>query len=177
MIVLEEAMGIRFSLAIPAVALALAGVVGLGGCVSSPQYLPVNHQRIVPLASTDVWRRVHQFLADEGIAVTSEDIAAGIIDAERSADGRGSLTGLADCGSRPLHSTHRQTLKLTILVKTAPEGAQVTANAAFTETLASTLPARKSAALTVACPSTGALEAAVLSVASGQPMEAAVVPR
>jgi hypothetical protein len=171
-------MGFRLSRVLPAAALAVAGLGGLSGCASSSQpYVAVNHQRVVSLASTDVWRRVHQFLADEGISVTSEDIAAGIIDAERSANGRGSLTGLADCGERPLHSTHRQTLKLTILVKTAPEGAQVTANAAFTETLASTLPPRKTAALTVACPSTGVLEAAVLDVASGQPMETPIIPR
>jgi len=136
----------------------------------------VNHQRIVPLASTDVWKRLHQFLQDEGISVKAEDVGAGIIDAERSAAGRGTLTGLATCGSRPLHSAHRQTLKLTILVKPVPDGAQVTANAAFSETLGS-LTSQKAAALTVECPSTGVLEAAVLDVASGQPMETAIIPR
>jgi hypothetical protein len=156
----------------------MAGFAVLAGCASQPRYVAVNHQRVVPLASTDVWKRVHQFLADENISVTSEDIASGIIDAERSVNGRGSLTGLANCGEKPLHSANRQTLKLTILVKTAPEGSQVTANAAFTETLASMFQSHQAAAaLTVACPSTGVLEAAVLDVASGQPMEAAVIPQ
>jgi hypothetical protein len=171
-------MGFRFMRAIPAATLVAVGLVGMAGCASSPNFVPVNHQRVVPLASTDVWKRVHQFLADENISVTSEDIASGIIDAERSVNGRGSLTGLANCGARPMHSANRQTLKLTILVKTAPEGAQITANAAFTETLAGVFASHQAAAaLTVECPSTGVLEAAVLDVAGGQPMEAAIIPR
>src|ERR1700761_1610910 len=151
-------MGFRLTRKAHVACLALAGLAALAGCASQPHYVAVNHQRVVPLASTDVWKRVHQFLADENISVTSEDIASGIIDAERSVNGRGSLTGLANCGDKPLHSANRQTLKLTILVKTAPEGSQVTANAAFTETLASMFQSHQAAAaLTVACPSTGVL--------------------
>jgi hypothetical protein len=167
-------MPTRFARAVLIACLAV-GTGGLWGCASTPAVVPVNHQRIVPLASADVWKRVHQFLADEGISVSSEDMAAGIIDAERSASGKGTLTGLATCGSQPLpfQPLRKQTLKLTVLVKPVSDGAQVTANAAFTETLAS----RHTGALTVACPSTGVLEAAVLSVASGQPMEAAIIPR
>jgi hypothetical protein len=170
-------MGFRLTRTALVACLAAAGLASLAGCASQPRYVAVNHQRVVSLASTDVWKRVHQFLADENISVTSEDIAAGIIDAERSVNGRGSLTGLANCGEKPLHSANRQTLKLTILVKSAPEGAQVTANAAFTETLASMFSHQPAAALTVACPSTGVLEAAVLDVASGQPMETAIIPQ
>ena len=64
-------------------------------------------------------------------------------------------------------------MDLTILVKPGPDGARVTANAAFSQTLRS----RRAGALTVACNSNGVLESAVLNVASGQPMEAAVVPQ
>ena len=152
---------------------ALGATAGLWGCVSTPPAMPVNHQRIVPLATADVWTRVHHFLQDEGIAVESENTAAGIIDAGRASDLHGTLTGLADCGNELLHPMRRQNLRLTVLIKPQGDGAKVTVNAAFSETLAS----RRTGTLTVACPSTGVLEAAVLSVASGQPMEAAVIPR
>ena len=133
-----------------------------------------DQQRLVPHAAADVWRRLHAFLQDQGIAVVSEDAAAGVIDARQATSGKGLLASYADCGGGDLlHSLQRQTMDLTILVKPASDGAQVTANAAFSQTLHS----RRAGALTVACSSNGVLEAAVLNVAAGQPMEAAVVPR
>jgi hypothetical protein len=167
----EVAMMNRVSRVVQAGAAAVA-FAGLQGCASPPPAIPVNHQRIVPLAAADVWRRVHQFLADQGISVVSEDLKAGLIDASRSAATPGGLTGLAQCGSQPLHPMRRQTLNLTVLIRPVPEGAEVTANAAFSETLAS-----RRTSLTVACTSTGVLESAVLAVSGGQPMEAAVIPR
>ncbi len=157
-------------------ALVLVGLVAgaIAGCASPPPYVAVNHQEVVPLPTADVWRRLHAFLQDQGIAVVSEDPAAGIIDARQSVAGRGLLASYADCGGGDLlHALQRQTMDLTILVKPVDEGARVTANAAFSETLH----ARRAGAVTVACRSNGVLEAAVLNVASGQPMEAAVVPR
>jgi hypothetical protein len=150
-------------------------LAALAGCARPPVYTAVNHQRIVPLSTADVWRRLHAFLQDQQIAVVSEDAAAGTIDAERSAPGQGLLAYYADCGSGGglLHPLQKQTLALTVLVQPSPDGAKVTANAAFSQTLRE----RRAGALTVACTSKGVLEAAVLNVASGQPMEAAVVPQ
>jgi hypothetical protein len=149
----------------------------LAACARPPAYTAVNHQRVVPLAVADVWKRLHDFLQDEGIPVVSEDPAAGIIDARQAEMGKGLLTSYADCGGAGadslLHPMQRQTMDLTIMVKPAPEGSQVTANAAFSQTLRS----HHAGALTVACDSKGVVEAAVLNVASGQPMEAAVIPR
>jgi hypothetical protein len=157
------------------VACALTALGAVAGCASPPAYTAVNHQRVVPLATGDVWRRLHAFLQDEGMAVVSEDAAAGIIDAHQAEVGKGVLAAYADCGREPslLHPMQRQTVDLTILVKPAPDGSQVTANAAFSQTLKS----RGAGSLTVACGSKGVLEAAVLNVASGQPMEAAVIPQ
>ena len=151
------------------------GVLVLAGCAQPPVYTAVNHQRVVPLATADVWRRLHSFLQDQGIAVVSEDATAGVIDARQASSGKGLLASYADCGGGfdLMHTLQRQTLDLTILVKPAPDGAKVTANAAFSQTLRS----RRAGALTVACNSNGVLESAVLNVASGQPMEAAVVPQ
>ena len=142
----------------------------LAGCAAPPRYTAVNHQRVVPLAAPDVWRRLHAFLQDQGISVVSEDIAAGTIDARQAASSRGLLSSYADCGGGMdlMHTLQSQTLDLTILVKPAPDGARVTANAAFSQTLRS----RRAGVLTVACNSNGVLENAVLNVASGQPMEA-----
>lgn len=150
-------------------------VAGLAGCAPPPVYHALNHERIVPLAAADVWRRLHAFLQDQQIPVVTEDLKAGSIDAQRSAPGKGLLASYADCGSGGslLHPLERETLALTVLVRPVPDGARVTANAAFSRTLR----ARGAGALTVACTSRGVLEAAVLNVASGQPMEAAVVPQ
>ena len=157
-------------------ALALIAAAALAGCTEAPRYVAVNHQRVVPLTVADVWRRLHAFLQDQGISVVSEDPAAGLIDARQTAPSKGLLASYADCGGGGLdvmHVMQRQTMDLTIRVRPAPEGAEVTANAAFSQTLRS----RRAGAVTVACDSNGVLEAAVLNVASGQPMEAAVIPR
>ncbi|WP_174301282.1 hypothetical protein [Caulobacter sp. S45] len=149
--------------------------MALAGCAQPPAYVAVNHQRLVPLTAADVWRRLHLFLQDQGITVVSEDAAAGTIDARQAVSGKGLLVSYADCGGGfdLMHTLQSQTLNLTILVKPASDGAQVTANAAFSQTLR----ARRAGALTVACHSNGVLESAVLNVASGQPMEAAVIPQ
>ena len=154
--------------------LCLAGVVGVAGCATPPPYTAVNHQRVVTLSSVEVWRRLHAFLQDQGIAVVAEDPGAGIIDAQQVTPGRGLLAAYAACGGgNPLQIRQRQTMDLTIRVTPVPDGAQVIAHAAFSQTLRS----RRAGALTVACESNGVIEAAVLNVASGQPMEAAPVPR
>ena len=157
------------------VLLSLGLFCGLAGCATPPAYTAVNHQRVVPLASAEVWRRVHAFLQDEGISVVSEDAAAGLIDARQSVSGKGLLAAYADCGERLdlLRPLQRQTLGLTVRVTPTPDGTQVVANAAFSQTLRD----RRSGALTVACRSNGVLEDAVLNVASGQPMEAATIPQ
>ena len=157
------------------IAATLPLLLGLAGCAQPPAYTAVNHQRVVQLATADVWRRLHAFLQDQGIAVVSEDVAAGVIDARQASSGKGLLASYADCGGGfdLMHTLQRQTMDLTIMVKPAPDGAQVTANAAFSQTLRS----RRAGSLTVACNSNGVLESAVLNVASGQPMEAAVVPQ
>jgi uncharacterized lipoprotein len=152
------------------------GVVAvLCACASPPApYTAVNHQEVVPLAAADVWRRVHAFLQDQGFRVTSEDGQAGLIDARQESASKGLLTLYAECGGGGLLQTlQRQTVDLTVRIRPAEDGAQVTANAAFSQTLRS----RRAGAVTVACTSKGVLENAVLQVASGQPMEAAVVPR
>ena len=160
--------------AVPALA-PLALLCGLQGCAAPPPYTAVNHQRFVPLTSGEVWRREHAFLQDEGISVVSEDAAFGLIDARQAVSGKGLLSAYADCGERLdlLHPLQRQTLNLTIRIVPTPDGAQVVANATFSQTLRD----RRSGALTVACRSNGVLEDAVLNVASGQPMEAATVPQ
>ena len=108
--------------------------------------------------------------------MVSEDTTAGVIDARQEVTGKGLLASYADCGSQggvlPTPLQH-QTMDLTIRVQPEPDGAEVTANAAFSQTLH----ARRAGSVTVACASNGVLEAAVLNVASGQPMEAAVIPR
>ena len=147
----------------------------MSACASPPAYVAVNHQRLVPLAAPDVWRRLHEFLQDQGIHVVTDDIAAGIIDARQEVAGKGLLASYADCGGQggPLHPLQRQTLDLTVRVKAEPDVSEVRADPAFSQTLR----ARRAGALTVACVSNGLLENAVLNVASGQPMEAAVIPR
>jgi uncharacterized lipoprotein len=157
-----------------ALACAAAACV-LDGCASpAPPFTAVNHQEVVPLAAPDVWRRVHAFLQDQGFRVTSEDLQAGIIDARQESPTKGLLPLYAECGGGGLLQTlQRQTADLTVRIRPVADGAQVTANAAFSQTLT----ARRAGAVTVACSSKGVLENAVLQVASGQPMEAAVVPR
>ena len=135
-------------------------------------YMPINYQRIVPMTTDEVWRREHAFLQDQGIAVVHEDLAAGIIDAQRSSAGTGSFKGLADCRSKLFWRPDREITNLTVIVKPALDGAKVTANAAFLQTAKN----KKKGLLSLDCVSQGVLEAAVLDVASGQPMESAVVP-
>ena len=156
-------------------ALSLGALPWLQGCAQPPVYTAVNHQRVVPLAAPDVWRRLHGFLLDQGIHIVSEDPGAGILDAQQAVAGKGLLGSYADCGQGVdlLHTLQRQTLDLTIRVTPTPEGSQVIANAAFSQTLR----ARRAGVLTVACRSNGVLEDAVLNVASGQPMQAAPIPQ
>jgi uncharacterized lipoprotein len=137
-------------------------------------FVPINHQRIIPSATTtEVWRRVHDFLQDQGYAVTREDVAAGTIDAQRSVLGEGSFKGLAQCRSKLFWHPQREIANLTILIKPATDGVKVTANAAFLQAEAN----KKKGALSLDCTSSGTLERAVLDVAAGQPMESAIVPQ
>ncbi len=150
---------------------ALPLVVMLCGA-AAPGYLPVNHQRVVPLPSQEVWRRVHDFLQDQGVSVVREDRAGGVIDARRSTPGRSALSGLAECSPKLFFKTDRAVLELTVLVRPVDDGTRVTVNAAFLEL---GRPGRRGTP-GHACTSNGVLEAAVLDIASGQPMESAVVP-
>ncbi len=163
------------STAVRAICGSALGVAVLAGCSAPPPYRAVNHQVVVPLAAADVWRRIHAFLQDQGIRVVSEDPAAGLIDARQEVAGRGLLASYASCGGQGAFSRGqpRQTLSLTVRIRPTFDGAEVTANALFAQTLT----ARRAGAVTVACPSKGVLEDAVLQVASGQPMEAAVIPQ
>jgi hypothetical protein len=147
----------------------------LTSCAAPPSYTAVNHQEVAPLAAADVWRRIHAFLQDQGFRVVTEDATAGLIDAHQESAAKGLLASYADCGGGGglLHPMERQTIDLTVRVKPVDAGAEVTANAAFSQTLR----ARRAGAVTVACTSKGVLENAILEVATGQPMEAAVVPR
>ena len=151
--------------------LAVLAAVLCGG--AAPGYLPVNHQAVVAAPSPEVWRRVHDFLQDQGVAVVREDGPGGAIDARRSTPGRSGLTGIAACSPHLFFRTERAVLDLTVLVKPVEDGTRVTVNAAFLEL---GRPGRRGTP-GHACTSTGVLEQAVLDVASGQPMEGAVVPR
>lgn len=135
-------------------------------------YMPVNHQRVVPATTVEVWRRLHDFLEDQGISVVREDVAAGTIDAQRSVLGNGSFAGMAECRSKLFWHPEREVTNLTVKIKPALDGARVTANAAFLQTAKT----KKKGALSLDCTSNGVLERAVLDVASGQPMESAIVP-
>lgn len=136
-------------------------------------FMPINHQRIVPTTTTEVWRRVHDFLQDQGYAVSREDLVAGTIDSSRSVRGSGSFKGLAECRSKLFWHPEREIANLTILIKPAMDGAKVTANASFIQAEQN----KKKGALSLDCTSSGVLERAVLDVAAGQPMESAIVPQ
>ena len=159
----------------------LQGVAALGLLASAggparaeaPGYLPVNHQRVAPRPPAEVWDRVHAFLQDEGFAVTSENVRDGIIDASRASPGRAGLTGLADCNAHLFFRTAQVRTELTILIKPAYDGTKVTVNTAYFEVGKTT----RKGARSFSCTGDGGLENAVLDAASGQPMEAAVIPR
>ncbi len=135
-------------------------------------YAPLNHQRVVPLSPSDVWGRVHDFLQDQGFDVIKEDQAAGLIESRRMTPKKGGLAHIADCPSKLFWATQHEVTDLNIIIKPAPEGSRVTVNAAF---LRAGKPGSKGLP-ELSCVSQGVLEAAVLDVASGQPMEAAVIP-
>jgi len=135
-------------------------------------YAPINHQRLVQLSPAEVWSRVHDFLQDQGFDVVKEDQASGMIESRRLTPKKGALTGLADCPSKLFWSTRHEVTDLNIIIKPAPDGSKVTVDAAF---LRAGKPNSKGLP-ELACVSQGVLEAAVLDVASGQPMEAAVIP-
>lgn len=159
--------------AVAAAAAIAATALAVSAEASEPGYLPLNHQRIVPYAPADVWRRLHDFFEDQGIAVTSEDLKAGLIEASRTTKGRDSLHGLAECPQHMFWSPQSLETQLTVHVRPSDEGGtKVTADARFLEIGRPT----KKGIPTFACVSTGVLEAAVLNVASGQPMQSAVVP-
>ena len=136
-------------------------------------YLPVNHERVVPLASAEVWRRLHDFLQAQGFAVTSQAREAGVIDASRATAGRSGFAGFAQCGAHLFWRTAQAKIAITIQVKPLDDETRVIVNAAFLEL---GRPGRKGTP-SLPCASNGVLEAAVLNVASGQPMESAIVPQ
>jgi hypothetical protein len=135
-------------------------------------FAPVNHQRVVPLSPADVWVRVHDFLQDEGFDVVKEDQATGMIESRRLTPKKGAIAHFADCPSKLFWSTRHEVTDLNIIIKPAQDGSRVTVNAAFLE---AGKPGKKGLP-ELACVSQGVLEGAVLDVAGGQPMEAAVVP-
>jgi len=135
-------------------------------------FAPVNHQRVVPLSPADVWVRVHDFLQDEGFDVVKEDQATGMIESRRLTPKKGAIAHFADCPSKLFWSTRHEVTDLNIIIKPAQDGSRVTVNAAFLE---AGKPGKKGLP-ELACVSQGVLEGAVLDVAGGQPMEAAVIP-
>ncbi len=171
----DKLRGVRVGCGVLVRLFGLAALAAVQGCATPAPFTAVNHQRVVTLSTVDVWRRLHAFLQDQGIAVVAEDPGAGIIDARQSTPSHGLLASYATCGGGDLlHALQRQTMDLAIRVIPVPDGAQVTAHAAFTQTLSSR---RHAGALTVACSSNGVIESAVLNVAAGQPMEAAPIPQ
>jgi hypothetical protein len=135
-------------------------------------YAPINHQRLVQLSPSEVWSRVHDFLQNQGFDVVKEDQASGIIESRRLTPNKGALAHFADCPSKLFWSTKHQVTDLNIIIRPAPDGSRVTVNTAFLE---AGKPGKKGLP-ELACVSQGVLEAAVLDVAGGQPMEAAVIP-
>jgi uncharacterized lipoprotein len=137
-------------------------------------YVAVNHQRIIPATTpAEVWRRVHDFLQDQGYAISREDVTAGTIDSQRSVRGSGTFSGLAGCRSKLFWHPEREIASLTITIKPATDGTRVTANASFVQAEQN----KKKGALSLDCTTSGVLERAVLDVAAGQPMESAIVPQ
>jgi hypothetical protein len=135
-------------------------------------YMPVNHQRLVQLSPAEVWSRVHDFLQDQGFEVVREDQASGMIDSRRQGPKTGAFAGLADCPTKLFWSPQHEVADLNIAIKPATDGARITVNAAFLQV---GKPGKKGTA-DLACFSQGVLERAVMDVAAGQPMEAAVIP-
>jgi len=135
-------------------------------------YAPVNRQRLVPLSPSEVWGRVHDFLQDQGFDVIKEDQTAGLIDTRRQTPRKGGLAHIADCPSKLFWATQHEVTDLSILIKPAPGGSRVTVNTGF---FRAGKPGQKGLP-ELTCVSTGVLEAAILDVADGQPMEAAVIP-
>jgi hypothetical protein len=135
-------------------------------------YVPINHQRVVSLSPSEVWSRVHDFLQDQGFDVVKEDQASGMIESRRLTPKKGALEHFADCPSKLFWSTQHQVTDLNIVIKPAQDGARVTVKAGFLE---AGKPGKKGLP-EIACVSQGVLESAVLDVADGQPMEAAVIP-
>jgi hypothetical protein len=150
---------------------AIASIAG-AALAADVGYAPINHQRIVPLSPSDVWGRVHDFLQNEGFDVVKEDQTSGMIESRRMTPRKGGLAHIADCPSKLFWSTQHEVTDLNILIKPATDGSRVTVNAAF---LRAGKPGAKGLP-ELACVSQGVLEAAVLDVAAGQPMEAAVIP-
>ncbi len=150
------------------------GMLAIAGSsvAADVSYAPINHQRVVQLSPSDVWARVHDFLQDQGFDVVKEDQASGIIESRRLTPKKGGLTHLADCPSKLFWSTQHEVTDLNVIIKPAPDGSRVTVNAAF---LRAGKPGSKGLP-ELACVSQGVLEGAVLDVAGGQPMEAAVIP-
>ena len=156
---------------VPVLAFALAAAGAAGA--ETPGYLSINHQRIVAASTGDVWTRLHDFLRDEGFAVTAESYAGGSIDAVRATPGKAGFGRFAICAPRLFWRTAQARLELTILLAPQPDGTRVKADAAFLDVGHPNRRGRPS----FTCTSTGVLETAVLDVAGGQPMEAAVIPR
>jgi len=152
------------------VAAALA--IASPGFAADVGFSPINHQRIVSFSPSEVWSRVHDFLQNQGFEVVREDQAAGLIESRRLTPAKGALNGFADCPSKLFWSAQHTVTDLNIVIRPAAEGARVTVNAAF---LKAGKPGKKGLP-ELSCVSQGVLEAAVLDVASGQPMEAAVIP-
>jgi hypothetical protein len=157
-------------------ALALTAVALLGAATSSfaadVGYAPINHLRVVTLSPPEVWGRVHDFLQDQGFDVVKEDQASGVIESRRMTPRKGGLAHIADCPSKLFWATQHEVTDLNIIIKPAPDGSRVTVNAAF---FRAGKPGQKGLP-ELACVSDGVLEGAVLDVAAGQPMEAAVIP-
>jgi hypothetical protein len=136
-------------------------------------FIPINHSRFSPLPPTEVWSRLHDFIQNQGFDVTKEDQSSGIIESRRQTGKSGGLKSFADCPTKLFWSPKHEVIDLNILLKPTTDGTRVIVNAAFLQTGA---PGKKGAP-SLACVSQGVLESAVLDVANGQPMEAAIIPR
>jgi hypothetical protein len=149
--------------------LLLLAVLTLGGCQTPPPTFEVPRGQSYPEDRAAVWQRTLDRLADQGIEVRREDLAAGRIEA--------GLEGFTDRGwawcerarvverfgdarrldrARPVD----RSLALTIDLEERPGGTEVTLETRFTETQIDPF---RNLPLTQRCRSTGELERSLLA--------------
>jgi hypothetical protein len=141
-------MKIKAACAVTALTFALAA------CATPPKQVSFKNSETYNLSKDETWERLLSFFTSNNVQIKTIEKDSGVIYAERSTID----ASMADCGEAPLMAEIARTGTLNVFVRSKAGQTEVTVNSEF-----KVIRMFDNQTFTVACHSTGTLEASILA--------------